>query len=295
MESSLRQQTADEVLLDRLVRDWDFQPSTCSLYVRLARMRAVAVGLCPFPTSLALKPAIPRGRWSCYFVYLPDGRLTDAHRFTLERLRTLDAGLLVVCAARDPDAVPRELLDRADALYWKDLGGYDFSAYSLGLRAIARASPGADVFVMNDSVFGPFGELGPFFAAARWDLSGFTAFAMIENHIQSYAFLLRGVTPERLGMFHTTLPARFAFDRQRDVIYMQETRFAREAAKRMSVGALWYSDLARAGDPTLYTAVDLLEHGYPFMKRALFTKAAGIHDPALLAGLLRDRGHPPPL
>ncbi|MDO8903179.1 hypothetical protein [Hydrogenophaga sp.] len=40
------------------------------------------------------------------------------------------------------------------ALYWKTETGSDFSACAVALSELARLSPGADVWVKNDPVFG---------------------------------------------------------------------------------------------------------------------------------------------
>jgi len=289
-----RPSPSPEDLLDRLVKDWTYRPSGFSLRTRLARIRAVLIGSRPAAPHLVLRPVTPRPRWSFYFVYLPDGRLTPAHEFTLARLSKLDAALLVICAAPSPDDVPPKLFEYADAVCWKGLPGYDFSAYAIGLWEIAERSAGADVLILNDSVYGPFGDLAEWLARAQWDLTGFTASAMIENHVQSYAFQLRAVTPETLLQLRPVFPRDTAFSRPRDVIALQETRMARVAsAAGLSVGAFWYAGPA-AGDPSLAAAIPLIRSGFPFLKRGLFTKAQGFFSRADLCSLLEEKGHPIP-
>lgn len=275
-----------------LQRDWTFVRSRPDLVGRLSRLKSHLTGRRPPPPHRALKPVAPRTRWNVYFAYLPDAGLTPGHLFTLERLRRLDGGLLVICATPRPADLPAELQDMADALYWKGLSGYDFSAYAIALRAIAAHSPGADVFVMNDSVLGPLVDPAPMLDRARWDLTGFTASSAGENHLQSYAFQLRGVTPERIAAFGSALPERIAYDRFRDVVNLQETRFARLAARRMSVGAFYYADAANMGDPSLAAAAALLDAGFPFLKKSLLGHYAGFQDEARLRDMLAARGHP---
>jgi hypothetical protein len=60
----------------------------------------------------------------------------------------------------------------------------------------------------------------------------------------------------------------------------------------MSVGASWFADAARLGDPSLFAGPALLEAGVPFLKRSLLDRYAGIHDPGRLRALLAERGHP---
>ena len=275
-----------------LQRDWTFVRSRPPLVDRLSRLKSRLTGRRPPPPHQVLKPVAPRTRWNAYFAYLPDGGLTPGHLFTIERLRRLEGGLLVVCATPRPADVPDELHGMADALYWKGLPGYDFSAYAIALRAIAARSPGADAFVMNDSVLGPLVDPAPMLDRAPWDLTGFTASSAVENHLQSYAFLLRGVTGERIAAFGSALPERIAYDRFRDVVNLQETRFARLAARRMSVGAFFYADAVSIGDPSLAAAATLLQAGFPFLKKSLLGHYAAFQDEARLREMLAARGYP---
>jgi lipopolysaccharide biosynthesis protein len=263
--------------------------------VSAIRAHGLLTGLRLAPPRAELRPAYDASRWTCYFIYLPDGRLSAAHQFTLDRLRFLDRRLLVVCAAPSPACVPGELHDLADALWWKGLSGFDFSAYALGLGALVRAAPGADVLVLNDSILGPFTDPDEVLRTAAWDITGFTAFSMIENHVQSYAFRIRRLTCDLLGALGGVMPMRLAFDSYREVVYCQETRFARVAAKSASVGALWYADLAVSGDPTLYAGLDLLSNGFPFLKRSLLTRNSEIYPRDIIADALHARGHPLPV
>ena len=286
-----RPSPTDPVGVDTLCRNWEFRPSRpdgITAAVRLSILRDMARA----PAHIAITPIGAQRRWIVYFVYLPSGGLTAAHRFTIERLRQADAKLCVVCAAASPAHVPAELARTTDALYWKDLPGFDFSAYALALHEVASRSPGADLLILNDSVFGPFVPVDNFWPMMRWDLTGFTASAQIQNHIQSYAFHLKSVDEKRARTLRTVLPARFAFNHYRGAVYGQETRFATVAARTMSVGALWYADGQAAGDPSIFAALPLLEAGFPFLKRSLLSKNAHAVERADLVACLRARNHP---
>lgn len=287
-------QVFEKGCLDSLERDWTFRFSQAPASVRAIRFHSLLTGLQRRPRSSTIVPVFPAARWTCYFIYAPEGCLSEAHLFTLERLRAMEQPLLVVCAAPHRGQVPRALHDYADALCWKELGGYDFSAYRLGLEAIAAASPHADVLVLNDSVYGPFVNLEPLLTQARWDLTGFTAFSLIENHIQSYAFQIRDVTAKRLRALRPVMPRKWAFKDYRSVIYLQETRFARTAARHMTVGAMWYAEAKVCGDPSLYVAPELLAQGFPFLKKSLFGRSQGLQDVEVLRRALAERGHPLP-
>ena len=279
--------------VDGLIQHWDFVPGRPSKRLWLSTWWRSVVGMRRSPQHSEMKAVCPHPAWMMYFIFAPDGRLDAGHEFTLARLREMGLPLLVICAAPSPQAVPQCLHDMSDALYWKALSGYDFSAYSLGLHAIATGSPGATVCVMNDSVFGPFCDIRPFIDAARWDLSGFTASSLFVPHIQSYAFILRGVEPQRLASLRRVLPTRIAFNCGSDVVMHQELEFASAAARQMSVGAFWFSpDTERVADPTLMRPLELVEAGFPFVKRSLIGKHARFQNPQSVRALLRRLGHP---
>jgi lipopolysaccharide biosynthesis protein len=273
---------------------WTFERSQPRWTVNVIRAHAVLTGLRWRPSRKELIAPTPADRWTCYFIYIPDGQLTEAHRFTLAKLRKMPSRLMVVCAARDPSLIPEELHE-ADALLWKGLRGFDFSAYAFGLEALARRSPGANVLVLNDSVYGPFCDVTPMLDTAPWQLTGFTAFSMIENHVQSYAFYLRCIDKAVVRALRGAIPRYLVFDNYRDVVYCQEARFARVAARTMSVGAFWFADVRQAGDPSLYASLDLLENGFPFLKKSLFGRNQAIQPRNALLRALADRGHPLPI
>lgn len=255
---------------------------------------------------------MPHGRWNLLFLFLPSGSLDQHQREMLKRLGTGEGRLLVVYAAPNPRDVPVELTD-ADALVWKDLRGFDFSAYTLGLTLIARHSPGATTYVQNDSVFGPFASVDDLVAAARWDLTGFIASAAVENHLSSFAFIIKAVTTERLAMMRSVLSTRWCHDDFDSVLLMQETRIARIADQTMSVGSFFYlparpasADWTRRiatrirparvarypldvrGDATLGSPFQLLERGFPFLKRSLLGKFEGVADVDAVRAYLRS-------
>ncbi len=280
-------------MTEPLRRNWTIEPGPrASLTVRALRLRARLTKRVPAPAHRWLELPQRAGAWTCWFVFLPDGVLTSAHRFTLDRLRRLSGQLLVVCSTPDPTMIPAELAAAADALAWKDMPGFDFSAYALGLHCIAEHAPGSDVLVLNDSVYGPFVDLEPFRRDARWDLTGFTATANVENHIQSYAFILRDVTPTRMAALASILPTDWAYDRFWDVVTAQETAFTRVAARTMSIGAFRYAPPGSVQDPTLGLAVALLDDGMPFLKRSLVGKLAHLDPDGHAAAALARLGHP---
>lgn len=286
--------TTVPVDLTALEYDWTFRPSHASPMTALGRLHTRARKSAP-PAVECLKGVAPRNRWTAYFVYLPDGVLTSTHRFTLRMLcDDRDSGTLVVCATTRVTDVPDELIAMVDALYWKAMPGFDFSAYALAVREIAHASPGADVLILNDSVFGPFCPVDRLWSQVRWDLTGFTASGQANNHVQSYAFHLRGVDRDMLAVLAPIFPRSFAYDDYRSVVLQQELRLAAVASRAMSVGAYWYARPQACADPSLFAALPLVDAGFPFLKRALLTKHAEIYPRDMIMDTLRSVGHPDP-
>lgn len=252
--------------------NWHFTPSPPSWRIRATRLYCRFRGRIGAPDHRVLITPGGAGDWTIYFVFLPDGQIQPAHRFAINALKALGRQLMIVCATRSIEAVPVELHGAADALVWKALPGFDFSAYGIGLRTLAAHCPGSDALVLNDSTFGPLSDLTPWLARACWDLTGFTATSNGENHIQSYAFHLRNVTPARIAALRPVLPASYAYDRFWSVVLRQETRLARVAARSMTVGSFLYADDPVVKDPTLQLALPLVEAGFPFLKRSLLGK-----------------------
>lgn len=278
--------------MDHLVRDWGYVPSAPTGRLQLSRLLRQTVLRRRRPAARVLRAAEPALRWTCYFAYLADGQPTAAHLYTIDRLAAEPGKLLVICATPAPDLVPAAMQARADAVIWKGLRGFDFSAYRLVLGHLAERSPGADLFVMNDSVFGPFDSPAAALADAPWDMAAFTASSLFENHVQSYAFQLRGLTRARSAALRPVF--RRTFDRYMDVVICQETRFARYAARTMSVGARWFVEHEQVLNPSLDRAVALAGRGVPFLKRSLLGRYAERADRAAVEAVLEQAGHPLP-
>ncbi len=278
--------------LTALEANWTFRSSRSSLMSAIKRMRT-AVQRCPAPAVITLKPVAPRDRWIAYFIYLPDGVLTAAHRFTLSRLHEDGgSGTMIICATPSVHDVPDELVFMADALYWKALPGFDFSAYTLAISEIAILSTGADLLLINDSVFGPFQSISSLWPQMDWDLTGFTASGQVQNHIQSYAFCLKNVDQHKLVALGSIFPRSFSYNNYQSVVARQELQMGEVAARTMSVGALWYAKPSKCADPSLFAALPLVKKGFPFLKRALLTKHAGIYTNDQIIGFLRSMSHP---
>lgn len=271
---------------------WTYEPSTPRWEIVLRRWRARLKRQVAPPWKL-LAPPSGTGEWLLYFMFLPTGELTPQHRFTLERLANESARLMIVCACPPDHPVLAALSNQCDALCWKGTNGFDFSAYAIGLHELARHAPGSDVLVFNDSMLGPFVPLTPFIGLAPWRLSGLSASALDENHLQSFAFIVRQLNEEFMQAIAPAMSTEWCYNASGPVILLQETLLARFASQHMSVGAFWYTDGSRYQDLCLNCPEQMLDAGFPLLKRSLFGKfAQGFQEPAAMQALLRRLGHP---
>lgn len=281
------------VEVDRLIGNWTYQPSRPD-YISVFRRLGLAKNKHPAPESATIKPAHYHKRWAVYFIYSPDGSLTPAHYFTMERLAISGAKLLVVFCSPSRKKIPPDLFSMTDALYWKALPGFDFSGYAIALHELAFHSPGCDILIMNDSVYGPFCSLDDLWPMMAWDLTGFTASSSIENHIQSYAFMLKDWSGKKMHNLSGIFSRLTCFNSYENVVFCQETRLARVASKTMTVGALWYAEHIVCLDAPVYAALSLAENNFPLIKRSLFTKHAHVNDADAVRSVLARHGHPLP-
>jgi hypothetical protein len=275
-----------------LTTGWTFKASPIRPWPFLrATIYKMAFSEAP-PKFLQIKAASIRDTWVALFIYSPTGTLDSSQLFTLARLRDLNLPVCVVCACPTAQQVPFDLPDYCDALYWKAMNGYDFSAYSLALSQLGIQSPGADVLILNDSMFGPFSDFRPLLRTAPWELVGLTASAAIENHIQSYSFLLRDVTTQRLRQLAPVISDSVSFSHACSVVENQEIKLARVASRFMSAGACWYADGTSVDDPCLRRPFELMRAGFPFMKKSLLGKMSVFQNIEQSRDILRDLKHP---
>jgi hypothetical protein len=258
--------------------------------MRRERMRA-RLRRAAFPEHHPIVPVrAARDIWVVHFVYAPRGVLARSQRVTLRRLKDLGLPLFVVCAAPTPQDVPAGVAACADALHWKDPRGYDFAAYTVALNEIARHSPGATVYVSNDSVFGPMNDLRPLIREAPWDLTGLTAHHGDENHLQSYAFVLKHLTPARLDALSAVFTTRWSLSWGDHVAAAQEVPLARLASRSMTVGAYLYAGPPLPGDPMTTRAFELVEAGHPYLKKSLLGKMHQYQDVERVVDFVVEHG-----
>jgi lipopolysaccharide biosynthesis protein len=271
---------------------WNYEPSQPRPRIVVARWRARRTRQKP-PAWKPLSPVSGTGRWLMYFLYAPEGQLSTQHRFTLRRLASEEASVMIVCACPPGHPVLEELERYCDALYWKGTDGFDFSAYAICLSELAQRAPGSDVLMFNDSMLGPFSALTPFVEQAPWRIAGLSANALEENHLQSFALIARQVNPELLKVIAPVISSEWSYNSSDSVILLQETLLARVASPHVSVGAYWYTDGSLHQDLCLNCPEQMIDAGFPLLKRSLFGKFVGrFQSIASMQALLHRLDHP---
>ncbi len=240
------------------------------------------------PRAEVLAPANGAGPWALYFAFAPDGRALGQHRFTMTRLREQGFRILLVVAC---NGLPDANFMSADAVIRKELNGFDFSGYAIGLDHLADTVGRTDVLVLNDSVFGPFADMRTFFARTPFRMTGFTASYAVEPHLQSYAFLIRDFDRAYMEGLRPVMWRRFACSHHGGVAFLQETRLGRIAARMGSVGSVW-TPSDPIYDLTMSDPLGLLAAGYPFLKRSVIGKFSDGFDSDAMIAALTARDHP---
>jgi hypothetical protein len=155
--------------------------------------------------------------------------------------------------------------------------GYDFGSWTVGLNSIPGSRRAEAVVLANDSVVGPFRELGPIikdFEATGADAWGLTDTRQYFHHLQSYFLgFRRGVLAE---------PALATFW---DGVRHERTKWDVIRRNELALSALLYQegysttaafrcdDFVPAGEnPVIRAWWRLLERGYPFVKRQIITE-----------------------
>ncbi|MDE2516493.1 MAG: hypothetical protein KGL12_10745 [Rhodospirillales bacterium] len=245
---------------------------------------------CHFDAAGALDPAVP-----IYLAALAEAGFTP--------IVISNAGYLTPAAEAGLRGAARAVLLRANR-------GHDFGAWAEAMRRLALPRPETEaILLVNDSVLGPIGPLGPVLARldpATADLWGLTDCAQLGWHLQSY-FLLAGrralASPEWARFWAGLRPV----PSKRWTIWQGEVAFSRRMQRAgLRLAALWptQGDAAHPPNPTTDCWEALLRAGFPFLKKEVLrddpgrtgaaaswrqaVAARGPVDPAVLAAMAAE-------
>jgi hypothetical protein len=158
-------------------------------------------GQASVPLRVVRDPGGMAGERVCIFVsYAPDGRIKPHVRFHLAALKRNGLAILYVMVVDEfPSPEITEALADNDhgllrGLVVRRNAGFDFGAWADAFRIFPALWTAKAVLLVNDSVFGPFGDFDSLMARALTlpaDVIGMTESPEITPHFQSYFLLFK--------------------------------------------------------------------------------------------------------
>jgi hypothetical protein len=183
-----------------------------------------------------------------------------------------DAGIGVVLSYDHPIAGEHAPDDPWHAIVTADHAGYDFFSWRLALEQFPIDAGFDEIFMLNDSVIGPFANLEPLLQAWRslpFDVTGLMESSDPRAHLQSWGlrFGARCAQPQTLLSLYGSAAER---TRKGDAIDFLEIPLAEHFRTRgFTTGSVFSqvtaSTLTR--NPAIYGWRELLLSGLPFVKR----------------------------
>lgn len=271
-----------------------YEPHKGLSFLPLRRLKVLAQNARPFPASEVLKaPTSDAKRWCIYFCYLAEGGVQPHHKFTIEKLIEDGITPLVVCAAPTPEQAQGFADLPIGGLIWKALAGYDFSGYSVGLDVLAGLGRPLSLFIMNDSVLGPFSKVADLFESSPWKVTSLISSHSVETHFQSFFLHIDDFTSADLSTLQRVFFQRICFNAQGSVSFLQETRIPSGFKGRFTAGSILSP--ATGFERHYYmlsNPAGLLDIGAPLIKRSVFEKFGSTYDQPAYNDLLAAKGHP---
>ncbi len=134
-------------------------------------------------------------RLAIYAVYVPDGRLKTYHRNMLRALQQAGYATVIVNSTfTGAVCLQEQTCDLAEGIILRRGNGRDFASWVIALTHLAPALASADhLLLLNDSLIGPFGNLGSVIKAMesdRADFKGLTESNETAHHLQSSLLML---------------------------------------------------------------------------------------------------------
>jgi lipopolysaccharide biosynthesis protein len=245
--------------------------------VSLASLRpSVAVRVLRAPGEL-------HNRRVCVFVsYSPTPAIRPHVRFHIEALL---AEHFTVVLMLNVDDAPRPLkFDAVAGLVIRANAGFDFGAWADAFRMFPALWSAESVLLVNDSVFGPFGDFHAVIErayAGPADVVGMTENHQYTHHIQSYFTLLRGAALRSEGV-RRTWQSTMNLPTKEDVIRRYELEMrARYTAMGLTCATLFKAERLHPQDPLYHKWTELADGGMPYIKVA---QLMALQYPLRLAG-----------
>lgn len=205
----------------------------------------------------------------------PRGEVGPADRALLSAVAGCGFSVLVVSTA---DAAPEALaegLPGVAAVATRANVGFDFLSWRRGLewlRADGDLERVERLLLLNTSMYGPVRPIGPFLDLAfdAGDVVGFTASREFMPHAQSYALALSGAavrSPGFLPYWQRVRPSTGKWG----TIAAHELRWQRDLISGGLRAGVVVPAPSGAVNPLTHGWAQLLDRGFPLVKKSLFT------------------------
>lgn len=235
------------------------------------------------------------GRTAVVAHFATTARVTRSFAALVSELRA--AGYAVVVVSGSPGTEPLRWgdtpLDGVTVLRKPNVG-YDFGSWAVGLATFPEIAGQERVILTNDSLMGPFASPAPLLdrlSSSPADVWGLTETMQFVRHLQSYFLAFRGGVLQERPLAQFWGDVRHYGDKQL-VIHRGELGLARLLAREgFSMDAAFPAQsVTRPEDnPTLAGWRNLLDGGFPFVKRELVRRPDLVPDGQDVAAEVRRR------
>ncbi|MGO2110663.1 MAG: rhamnan synthesis F family protein [Pseudoclavibacter sp.] len=170
--------------------------------------------------------------------------------------------------------------------------GYDFGSWAVGLAACPEILSADRVLFVNDSLIGPFWSLDPIldhFEQSKADAWGLVRSEEIEAHLQSFFFGLRGdaLRSGPVRKFWADVGVEPDHD---SIVRKYEVGLSRMLYRNsFSIEAMYHSIAVTplGANATTHAWRELLDSGFPFVKRQIIARPELGFDPERIARVLK--------
>ncbi|WP_178130456.1 rhamnan synthesis F family protein [Reyranella sp. CPCC 100927] len=227
-----------------------------------------------------------RGKNVCLFAcHCPDGRMDPTTNLMLRWIR--NSGFSVVCIVANGSTVSFEYPgDDPDLCFIvRDNVGYDFAGWALALSVLPTLWLANAVLFANDSVFGPVDSptngLIRDSLASPADCVALTASQQESLHFQSYFFLVKRKVLESSHFRAFWAAVRVVNDQRRIIMQYEIKLLSVVIMSGASCHVVFQSlcdNYADPINPTLYHWRELIDAGFPFLKKRVVTDDLEVVD-----------------
>jgi lipopolysaccharide biosynthesis protein len=223
---------------------------------------------------VVVRPGPFKGRAVCVFVsYSRLGRVKRYVRLHLDRLRRMGIDVFFVMIADRPTFLNlRKRVGPNVGLIVRQNLGFDFGAWADVSRTFPEIWEAETLFLINDSIFGPFGRYEDVFQrvkASKAALIALTESFQVRRHYQSYFLSFNGrlARKYRIQDFWNqieNLPTKQEVIQRYEVGLLEHCLSLGMTSEALFPAAV--SRFAPVGNPTHNGWQDLVRQGYPYMK-----------------------------